>query len=456
MIKGTWFTGAMGCAAIGTLFAASLAYAEPATPTAEKELRALKEFITRQAEELQAQRQALEIQRRRLENLEKQVNAGARPVVRQAVLRVPPPQDCENGRCEVLRTAEEKIQEAPSPGKAGSPAKEGKVGPAPKKEKFVREIAGVERAGGVLTRKGTLILEPSIQYAQSNINRFFFQGLEIVETVLVGEIEATDSDRDSLIARGTARYGITDRIEADVKIPFVYREDRVVRNVITPAGSDVTRELDAADLGDIEFGGRYQINRGLGGWPIFVAGLRVKTTTGVGPFDVSRDAAGIETELPTGSGFWAIEPAITMLYASDPAVFFAKVSNLFHLKSSIDQTIGGNLIGDVDPGDVIGINFGMGIGLNERTSFSIGYRHSFIGETKSELTRVSTGVKSTATSETLDVGALVLGFTHAVTDNVGLNLTFEAGITEDAPDIVMTLRVPIRFDDLFSIDDLFN
>ncbi len=304
----------------------------------------------------------------------------------------------------------------------------------------------MERAGGVLTRKGTLILEPSIQYSHSSINRFFFQGLEIVETVLVGQIEATDSDRDSLIARGTARYGITDRFEADVKIPFVYRSDRVTRNIISTSTSG-TREVDAADLGDIDFGGRYQINSGLRGWPIFVAGLRVKTTTGVGPFDVARDVDGIETEHPTGSGFWGIEPGITVLYPSDPAVFYANVTHLFHLEQSIDKTIGGNLIGDVDPGDVIGIQFGMGIGLNERTSLSLGYEHSFIGETKTEINGL------TATSEDFDVGSLVMQFNHAVNDKISVNLTTEAGITDDAPDIVLTLRVPVRFDNLFMLND---
>ena len=460
MLKGTWFAGAIGCAAIGTLLAGPLAYAEPAAPTPETELRALKQIVIRQAEELEAQRQALEVQLRRLENLEKQVNAGARPVLRRAVLRVSPPQkDCVDRRCGILRTAEEKKaeekkQEAPSPGKAGSPAEKGKVGAPPKKEKARREVAGVERVGGVLTPKGTLILEPSIQYSQSNINRFFFQGLEIVETVLVGQIEATDSDRDSLILRGAARYGITDRIEANVSIPYVLREDRVTSNIISTSESSV-RELSAADLGDIEFGGRYQINRGLRGWPIFVANLRVKTTTGVGPFDVARDADGIETELPTGSGFWGIEPGITMIYPSDPAVFFAKVSYLSHLERGIDKTIGGSLIGDVDPGDVIGITFGMGIGLNERTSFSIGYDHSFIGETKTEITPAGEA-KVTRTSEPLDVGALVLGFSHVVSDRVAVNLNFSAGITDDAPDIVMTLRVPVRFDNLFSLDNLFS
>ncbi|MCH8869262.1 MAG: hypothetical protein IIC85_06090 [Chloroflexi bacterium] len=144
-----------------------------------------------------------------------------------------------------------------------------------------------------------------------------------------------------------------------------------------------------------------------------------------------------------------------MIYPSDPAVFFAKVSYLSHLERGINKTIGGSLIGDVDPGDVIGITFGMGIGLNERTSFSIGYDHSFIGETKTEITPAG-GSKVTRTSESLDVGALVLGFSHVVSDRIAVNLNFSAGITDDAPDIVMTLRVPIRFDNLFSLDNLFS
>ena len=55
----------------------------------------------------------------------------------------------------------------------------------------------------------------------------------------------------------------------------------------------------------------------------------------------------------------------------------------------------------------------------------------------------------TRTSESLDVGAVVLGFNHVINDSIAVNLTVEAGITDDAPDVIMTLRVPIRYDNLF-------
>ena len=38
-------------------------------------------------------------------------------------------------------------------------------------------------------------------------------------------------------------------------------------------------------------------------------------------------------------------------------------------------TAGGNSIGSYDPGDGVTINFGLGLSLNERTSFSVGYEH---------------------------------------------------------------------------------
>src|SRR3546814_3241619 len=56
----------------------------------------------------------------------------------------------------------------------------------------------------------------------------------------------------------------------------------------------------------------YQINSGLDDWPIFIGNLRYKSPSGEGPFDVDRDANGLESELATGSGFHGIEPSVTI------------------------------------------------------------------------------------------------------------------------------------------------
>jgi hypothetical protein len=189
-------------------------------------------------------------------------------------------------------------------------------------------------------------------------------------------------------------------------------------------------------LGDIEASLSYQLNRGLNGWPYFLSNLRYKSTTGEGPFDVSRNADGIETELPTGSGFHAIEPSITMLYPSDPAVFFANLGYLFNLSDDIDKNYGEQRVGKVDPGDATRISFGMGLSLNPRASFTIGYKHDFIQETRTEINGVN------FSSSRLDVGSLLLGYNFNVKKNMQANLNLELGVTDDAPDVTLTLRLP--------------
>lgn len=318
------------------------------------------------------------------------------------------------------------------------------VGEAPAEEQEGRPPAVpilVER-GGVLTRQGTLIIEPSLKYSHSSINRFVFGGIEVADIVLVGQIEASDADRDSLVAAGTLRYGVTDRIEVEVKVPYVYRSDRVT-NLILPADPDesVTRSATGSNLGDVEFAAHYQLNRGRGGWPFFIANLRVKSDTGDGPFDVPRDTQGVETELPTGSGFWAVQPSVTAILPTDPAVLFANLGYIWNIERDIDKTIptefGDQFIGTVDPGDSIGGSFGMSLALNERTSFSLGYKHNYIFKTTTEIggTEVET--------QTLQVGALLFGLSYGLSDTTRLNLNLEVGATEDAPDVQLTFRVPV-------------
>jgi hypothetical protein len=293
----------------------------------------------------------------------------------------------------------------------------------------------------VLTPKGTLVLEPSIQYSHSQVNRFTFVGVEILDTFLIGLIEAQDADRDLYQAAVTARYGITDRLEVEVKVPYIYRDDRIsfVIPQIDP-DAQLTQDVDGDGLGDIELGLHYQINSGLDDWPIFIGNLRYKSTTGKGPFDVDRGANGLETELATGSGFHAIEPSVTILYPNDPVVFFGNFGYLFHLPDDVDTTINDQTIGEVDPGDVFRMSFGMAYSINERSSFTLGYKHDFIDETTTEVNGVD------ASSSTLSVGALLLGYSFQINDYSSANINLELGVTDDAPDVLMTLRVPFVLD----------
>ncbi len=92
-------------------------------------------------------------------------------------------------------------------------------------------------------------------------------------------------------------------------------------------------------VGDIEFTGRYQLNDGGNDSAYYVGTLRFKTRTGKDPFEVvtatSVPGGGLNTQLqrqlPTGSGFYTLQPGLTALFASDPAVFFGSVSYQYNI-----------------------------------------------------------------------------------------------------------------------------
>jgi hypothetical protein len=333
------------------------------------------------------------------------------------------------------------VTEAP-PVKPISPTPDGPVGERPPEETN-REIAAIPPELGVLTPPGHLVLDPSVEYVRSSNNRLVFRGVEIVPGIQLGVIEASDVAQDTGVATIAARYGLTNRLEVEARVPYVWRDDRVTTLAQRNDTISRTTNLRGRDLGDIEFAARYQLNSGAQGGPIFVATSRVKPPTGTGPYDVHYDEFGVATTLPTGSGFWAVEGGLTMLYPSDPAIIFASLTYIHNFGRNIDKTVGsGNAavhVGRVDPGDSIGASLGFGLALNPRFSVSFGYSHNYIFRTTSEL-----GVTK-QTSQSLQVGSLLMGWSFRLSDKLTLNNSFEFGVTSDAPDVRIVLRAPYRF-----------
>jgi hypothetical protein len=335
-------------------------------------------------------------------------------------------------------------QSAQAPLSGAAPVPGQPVGEAPAEDeanKVQTRVAAVPENQGVLTKAGTLQIEPSVEYSLSSTNRLVFRGIELVPGIQIGVIEASSADRETGVAAVSLRYGLTTRMAVDVRVPFLYRHDRV--DILRRQENSVTRtsNLQEKDLGDVEFGLRYQLNRPTNQQaPIFVAGVSVKSTTGKGPFDVPYDSDSVALGLATGSGFWSVSPSVSFLLPSDPVVIYGGVGYLVNIARNVDKTIGGTPIGRVNPGDAISANLGFGFALNPRFSFSLGYRHAYIFPTTSEIG--GTIQRSTK----LQVGSLLLGMAYRLNQRTSLNFGFEFGVTEDAPDVSMSLRVPFSLD----------
>ncbi len=335
--------------------------------------------------------------------------------------------------------AETVAQAAPAP-----------VGRAPADGSRRPEVAPIFEQPGVLTPKGSYILEPSLQYAYSSSNRVSLVGYTVIPAILIGAIDIREVRRSTLTGALTGRFGISNRLEVEAKVPYVYRSDNAIGREFLQGAATNSTVLDATGrgLGDIEVTGRYQFNDGGLDKPYYIGSLRFKTRTGTDPFEVQTSKTilgfrndGVQTELPTGSGFYGLQPAVTMLYPSDPAVFFGTISYLhtFSRDNVVRNTdLGPEPLGKVAPGGILGFNFGMGLGLNEKSSFSIGYDHAIVGKTKLNGALAADSVR-------IQLGTLLLGYSYRLGDKRTLNVSLGAGLTRDTPDVTLTVRMPISF-----------
>ncbi len=314
----------------------------------------------------------------------------------------------------------------------------------------VQQVAQIFEQPGVLTPAGQFSFETGIQYSYSSSNRVSLVGYTIIPAITIGLIDVREVRRNSTVVNLTGRWGVTNRMELEAKVPWVYRsDDQLTRPLNIGAGRDDLFNATGQGIGDVEATARYQFNDTSVDKPVYIGSLRFKSRTGKDPFEVLTDTTQapelitnrIETELPTGSGFYTIQPGLTVLYPTDPAVFFGGLNYQFNLSRSgvtANTTQGQIDVGDVDPGDVFGFNFGMGLALNEKSSFSLGYDGASVGKTKIN------GADAINASR-IQLGTLLLGYSQRLTPSTSLGLTVGVGVTRDTPDVTLGLRLPISF-----------
>lgn len=350
-------------------------------------------------------------------------------------------------RVAAARPAGDAPQQAAGAGASSSTPSE--VGLRPAEDLNEPYLALATDVGGILTPKGTLYFEPELDYSQSSENRFFFSGTEIIDAILIGVIEATNTDRMALVARGGFRYGVSNRFEIDAKVPMVYRDD-LVSGVALDDSTEFVRGLRGAGLGDVELGLHYQLTDGID-YPYAIANLRAKAPTGEGPFDVDRNSAGIELDAATGSGFWTIEPSVTIILPSDPAVFYANLGYQKNFGVSPDEQVGAAIIREYDPGDAIRASLGVGLAINERLSLNFGYDQSQYFRTRLLIETIDTlsgaVVLTSARQPRVTVGSFGIGGSYFVNDNLRLTLNSSFGATDEAPDMRLVLRAQVRLAD---------
>jgi hypothetical protein len=312
------------------------------------------------------------------------------------------------------------------------------VGKAPPKSATRIDISAIPKlstnVSGVLTKAGTLIIEPSLGYSYTDTNRVFLDAYSFLPAIVVGVIDIREIKRHTVIGSIGTRYGLTDRWEVDLKLSYIGRNDsQRSRPISEGVEADSIFTASGSDIGDIQLSTRYQLNSGVGGGAIYVFNLVATIPTGTSPFDVEyveTDGGVFPTELPTGSGYYSVQPSLSAIYPTDPGVLFGNISYGNNLETNEE-------VGKFNPGDSVGFSFGLGLSLNERTSMSFSYSHKHVLKSKNNDVKID--------GSELDIGQFIIGYSFNYSKQTNINLSLSIGVTDDAPDMRLNFRLPMSF-----------
>lgn len=293
-----------------------------------------------------------------------------------------------------------------------------------------REI--LERRGGVLLPRGQIVLEPRLQYSNTNRNILEISGFSLIPAIIIGRLNIADVDRDVYGASMGFRYGVTDRLEFELNVPYLYRVD--VSEITDTEDPSRDRNADWG-LGDVNVGLFAHLLDETRVRPDVILNLRAKSRTGRDPFEIDAD------EIATGTGTWGASAGLTFVKTVDPAVMFFSSTYFVGFERSIEQ-------GDFDPGDTFEYSLGLAFSLNERIAMTTSLLHRITSRSKLDGEKI---LRSDANS-----ASVFLGGSYRINQWTSFNVSLGIGVSEDAPDFLIEVRMPWRLPYRVTFPDLAN
>ncbi|MDT9598986.1 hypothetical protein [Sphingosinicella rhizophila] len=309
-----------------------------------------------------------------------------------------------------------------------------------------------EQEQGIFNRR--LSLEFGLTYTHFDNAQLNLSGFLALDSIFLGTISLDQITSDVFVYDATVRYGITDRLQFDVNAPILFRHSNFQSG---GAGGDASgnEEVDVKGkgFGDINFGASYRLMRETVRRPDIVLNARVKAPTGRHPWGVelvevpgTLENLKVPERLSTGSGVWGASAGVSVLKTIDPMVIFGSVTYFYNFKrhfADLDEA-DFNQPGSVKIGNALQFGAGVAFALNDRSSLSMSFTQRIVERTALYRDCASC-VKQIVVGSQANVGIVNLGANFALTERLAIITNVGIGMTQDAPDMLLSVRVPYRF-----------
>jgi hypothetical protein len=344
-------------------------------------------------------------------------------------------------------------------GQPGSTAADGTPGSTPADGPVVKEAPRsrttetvVQEQHALFDRKFTL--ETGLTYTRYDRRQLVLSGFLALDAIFLGSIDLQQTKANQWTFDVTGRYGLSDRFSTDFNVPLVYRNNTYIEGGAGGGGATNFSDYQLSKgpgLGDISVGGYYQFFKETSSWPDIVGSLRIKAPTGEHPYGIklfnptNNNNFAVPKDLPTGNGVWTSSIGLSFLKTTDPAVLFANIGYNYNFKrsfSDISSTLGVRTPGEIKLGDSFQWGAGLALALNERTSLSLSFAQliSRASRTKQQGAGWQRAIGSEANSAVFNVG-----LTHTLSDKLSVIGNVGVGLTPDAPDFSVGIKLPYTF-----------
>ena len=288
----------------------------------------------------------------------------------------------------------------------------------------------------LLLPPGKLLVENTAMYIHNSASQVGVQSFTVNQLLPSTEINIQQLSQDFYIDILSFFLGVTSRLEMEADVPYVYRTMNAFVTPLSSGASGTPTEAAASGsgLGDVQFGLHYQFNTQTEFGGLFVGNLMVKSTSGSNPFSIPVDVnTGVLTAQPTGTGFWAFEPGVSVFFPTSSVVFYGNASYIYNMSRNF-----GGTTGTIDPGNATDLNLGGWFSFNPKASFTIGYDQMTVwppsqNGTQIPLTRI------------LQMGSVLFGTSYNVNPHFFYMVTVAAGVTPDAPNVQVMIRMPLFY-----------
>jgi hypothetical protein len=371
--------------------------------------------------------------------------------LRELDARVQALQSRLGGRTAAARELPAQASEAPAgttePRRVQAPAK------LARKETPSRSVEDVlQQEHAVFDRKFTL--ENGLTYTRYDRKQLTLNGFLALDAIFLGNIAVENVESDTLTYNLAGRWGVTPNLTLNLDVPYLARRTTYQKGGAGGAAAVVAEEsVTGGDIGDITASMNWRLFTERGARPDTVLTVSATGPTGRSPYGIDwrvleRDADdfirfAVPSQQPTGNGVWAGSVGLSMVKTADPAILFGNFGYSYSFArdfADLDNNPDTVNPGRVRLGDAFYYGAGVAFAFNERTSLSMSYSQRITSKAR---IRADSDMKwQKVIGSDANAASFNLGVTYALSRRSTLVTLLGIGLTPDAPDFTLTVKIP--------------